>query len=244
VTSGAITPDARKEAAIAAARAALAELIEIATTIPTQELPQTTTPPNREDDKSTFEKIKRYLESVGNKPLTTTELRNGAGVSRGSVSNVLYTSHSKYFECFDQPGTNRKLWALKPGVAETEEFAKLVAHECCRRILSERGNTPMHILSLAKESVRRGYHGKGKYEGDSLIWVTAKSFWARLSAGPFRVDFEQVKPNVFRLKQPTDEATGKSSLFVSDYDPPQGEDESLNDYDPPHDEHTTTEDDP
>jgi len=169
-----------------------------------------------EDGRSVFEKVRQYFESFGNKPSTTTEIRKGAGVNRGALSNLIYTTHTRYFASYDQPGTTRRLWALRTAVAESEEFAKLPAHECCRRLLMDRGNVPAHVLTLAKEAVRRGYRGKGKNEGDALVWVTAKSFWARMSAGPFGRDFEQTEPNVFRLKNPGETPAGKSSLFRDD----------------------------
>jgi len=178
------------------------------------------TPTSETEAKTNFGKVKEFFELVNNKPSSTTEIRVFTGITRGGLSNLLYLTHKASFvstASSERPG--KKLWQMKypnwPGAASarsgTSDFAKLAAHECCRRILIEHNNTPMHVLTLAKEAVRRGYKGRGRYTGDALEWVAAKSFWARLSRTN-KHDFEQIESNVFRLRNPNDKRT-RPDLF-------------------------------
>jgi hypothetical protein len=157
-----------------------------------------------------FGKVRRYFESVNNRPSTTTQIRQGAGISRGALSNLLYSTHGRFFVAVPSPSHQRKkLWSLtalavggQAAVETAKDLAGLSAHECCRRILLEHNNQPMHALTLAKEAIRRGYFGRGQYTGDAMEWVTAKSFWARLSRTN-KSDFEQVEHMVFRVRHPS-----------------------------------------
>ena len=177
-----------------------------------------------QEEDTNFARVKRYLQSVHNAPSTTSQIRKATGIPRGALSNLLYTTHKKYFEWAESPTHRRqKLWSLKvprinesaAGVAGVKDLAGLSAHECCRRILLEHGNHAMHALSLAKEAIRRGYFGRGRYSGDELEWVTAKSFWARLSRTN-KNDFEQPKHMYFRLRDPSTPARPQNLFGASD----------------------------
>lgn len=176
------------------------------------------------DEGTNFEKVKAFFNSVDNEPSTTTAIRNATGIPRGSLSNLLYETHKNLFTSHEVQGRKRKLWSLRTAVAEERDFAGLAAHECCRIILLEHRNEPMHVLTLAKEAIRRGYSGRGHYTGDAFEWVTAKSFWARLSRTN-RHDFVQVEPNVFRLRNPKEAANRQTDLFEIPEEESEGADE-------------------
>jgi len=166
-------------------------------------------PPGGSQEDTGFGRVQKFFENVGNRPATTGEILESTKISRSALSNLIYVTHKARFVSFRSDGHQRKrLWRLRTGRQEpsgeeappVKDMARLAAHECCRRILKENGNKPMHVLTLAKVAISRGYRGRGKYSGDSLEWVAAKSFWARLSRTRHH-DFEQVEPNIFKLKE-------------------------------------------
>lgn len=179
-----------------------------------------------DSNETAYERVRKYLKTLGNHPTTTTQILNATGISRSALSNLLYVTHKERFDSVRTDGNQRKrLWNLRSvpqagrakSVQPGRDMQNMAAHDCCRRILEEHGNEPMHILTLAKEAISRGYSGRGKYAGDAMEWVTAKSFWARLSRTN-KHDFEQVETNVFKLKESARKAS-QHNLFG----PPENE---------------------
>jgi hypothetical protein len=163
-----------------------------------------------------FEQIKQYLESTGNMAASTTVIRKQTGLSRGALSNVIYGTHADQFVSAPSPSNpKKKLWKLKPAVARPQDMRGLKAHQCARKILMENGNKPMHALTIAREALRRGYAGRATSTGDELLWLTAKSFWARL-ARTNRDDFEQTPRHMYFRVRGVDDPARKHDLFSDD----------------------------
>jgi hypothetical protein len=44
-----------------------------------------------DEAETNFNKVARFFEIVGNRPSTTAQIIKGSGISRGALSNILYT---------------------------------------------------------------------------------------------------------------------------------------------------------
>jgi hypothetical protein len=153
-----------------------------------------------------FERIEAFLRSKGNKPQTSSAIMAATGISRGSLSQILYRTHKDRFVYHSITGYSRKkLWSLKgevgnlpePEQHSSESLQGKTAIECCEQIIRGHGNLPMNALTIAREAIRRGYRGKVEGGPDDVLMTTAKSFWARMGRDP---RFFRVKSEVFRLR--------------------------------------------
>lgn len=167
-----------------------------------------------------FTRIALALVSVSNDPQTAAWIMRRTKISRNSLSQILHRTHKDSFVSFDIPGYSRKkLWALTDEAAErarrlldkkekkegqgnlfenvVSEFEGIKATDCCEKILAERNNEPTSALTLARESLARGYKGEPHGTEDEKLLRTAKSFWAALGRDE---RFAEVRPLVFALK--------------------------------------------
>jgi hypothetical protein len=170
-------------------------------------------PHDTNEPASHYARVAKYLLSHGNQPRSAKAIARESGISRSSLSQILYRSHKDKFASTVIPGfARKKLWALtKEAVVEEsrklqvdlfgevmEDFSQLSGEACCAKILRGHNNEPMNVLTMAREAIRRGYRGMAKGSDDDILMTTAKSFWAVLGRKKDR--FVEVKPQVFRLK--------------------------------------------
>lgn len=164
--------------------------------------------------KSHYLRVAEFLLWKRNRPRSAQAILKRTGISRSSLSQILHRTHKESFIATPIPGYSRKkLWSLTEQAAKEAtrvlmtrqptlfggegEFSNVKAVDCCARILTEHGNEPMNALTMAREALLRGYHGKAKGSEDEVLLTTAKSFWAALT----RDDrFDEVRPLVFVLK--------------------------------------------
>lgn len=177
---------------------------------------------NEGPPQTNFERVVKFFMANGNHPSTARKIVAGAGVSRSALSQILYKTHKDAFVSGSVPGFNRKKWfALNEETVDQLEVAGSQLQEdlfgepigdlsretqegCCIRILKEHGNKPMPALTIAREALRRGYHGSVKGSEDEVLQTTAKSFWALMGRKENKYRFVQVRPLVFRLRVPED----------------------------------------
>jgi hypothetical protein len=183
--------------------------------------------------KTQFMKIAEALLLKGNRPQSTRWIMQMTGISRSALSQVIHRTHKNAFVSADIPGySTKKLWALTKEAADeitaqlrtqhgrqatlfddadegNRDFASLKATDCCAIILNERGNEPMSALTLARESLARGYVGEPHGTEDEKLLRTAKSFWAAMGRD---TRFEEVRPLVFNLKHPEREKPVRSDV--------------------------------
>ena len=175
--------------------------------------------PKEEEPKSQFMKIANALLQKGNNPQSARWIMNATGISRSALSQVIHRTHKQAFISVNIPGYSKmKLWALTKEAADEltqqlrhnrqqtlfgdddpgREFAGRKATDCCAIILEESENTPMSALTLARESLSRGYVGEPHGTEDEKLLRTAKSFWAAMGRDE---RFAEVRPLVFALKE-------------------------------------------
>jgi hypothetical protein len=172
-------------------------------------------PDQRSAPKSQFLRVAEFLLSKGNRPRSAQMILKKTGVSRSSLSQMLHRTHKDSFISAPIPGyARKKLWSLTPAAAtdaarllQSQRVATLFGAEgdlsgvkgtdCCARILKEHDNEPMNALTLAREAISRGYHGKAQGSEDEVLLTTAKSFWAALGRDE---RFREIRPLVFALK--------------------------------------------
>jgi hypothetical protein len=173
--------------------------------------------PGSKPSKSNFLRVAEFLVSNSNRPRSARAILKATGITRSSLSQILYRTHRDYFVSSDIPGFNRKKrWALTAKAseevssrlasvqidlfgAEEGEFSGIKAADCCARILKDHGNEPMNALTLAREAIQRGYRGfKVRGPEDEVLLTNAKSFWAALGRDS---RFQEVRPLVFILKE-------------------------------------------
>jgi len=176
--------------------------------------------------KTDIEKVLGFFATNENLPSSPKDIMAATGVSRSSLSQILYKNHKDRFEAFLAPGyQKRRLWRLRgvaveagapwskeAGAAGAElseaherptlfgvegDLAELDAADCCFRILRDHGNQPMNALSLTREALRRGYRARTKGPEDEVLIRTCKSFWARLGRDQ---RFAKVRPLVYKLR--------------------------------------------
>lgn len=158
--------------------------------------------PKHTGSDTALDRVVRFLVSAGNQPQTTTAIREATGLSRGALATLLYSDQKGRFVSADMPEHARmKVWSLRDPGPPTQDLKDKTSVEVCRQILLENGNQPLHILTLAKIALRRGYRGRAKTTGDALEFTTATGFWARL-ARDYKHAFEQVRDKTFRLRDP------------------------------------------
>lgn len=136
-----------------------------------------------------FERVVTFFRERGNRPHKTSEIRRATGISRGALSLLIYKTHRSEFERLSAPGMSRtkliRLNEQRLDAPQGESLAGKSAIECGRIILADNNNRPMHVATIAKEALRRGYVGKMKGDPDAVEFRTVQSFWAAIHRSSF-----------------------------------------------------------
>jgi hypothetical protein len=177
------------------------------------------------EPRTQFERIVTFFRTMGGMPQTTKAIMNATGISRSSLSQLLYRTHRDFFVPTASPGYSRKkLWTLSEEAAAQSrvawaqpnlfgivggDLAGFNAKDCCQKILEEHDNLPMNALTLAREALARGYTGAAEGTPDDVLMTTAKSFWARLCRDE---KFVEIRPQVFVLREPPSTPIGEDEV--------------------------------
>jgi hypothetical protein len=171
--------------------------------------------------KTQFQKVANFILSNGNQPQTAAAIRAATGVSRSALSLLMYRSHKDDFESVPVPGYERlKAWRVKTDpdrpierradriahailsdeIPAEGDFSGLTQVECAQRILKEQDNKKLHVATIAKEALRRGYVPRAKGEYDRVEYRLTQSLLADL--GRRKEIFEDMGGGYFRLLNP------------------------------------------
>jgi HB1, ASXL, restriction endonuclease HTH domain len=79
-----------------------------------------------------------------------------------------------------------------------QDLVGIPALRCCRAILDENGNQPLHYGEIARQAMARGYRGRSTEGTAQEIRIrTINSFWAAISRSE---DFEAVGGGRYRIR--------------------------------------------
>lgn len=78
--------------------------------------------PESGPQKTNFERIAAYLRRQGNRPHTIAQIELATGITRSSVSAVLYRTHSNQFYVREHSGKQANTWQLREEAAREEVY--------------------------------------------------------------------------------------------------------------------------